>query len=228
MRAEHRSTLVLVITALRALIPLYRHPVCSWRNTTMSATEAPPVTHNGSPVENDPLLPGGDTDESGPVFDDVADIKLEYRKGDHVEKFVAIVSAELFSHFIERRCLWWLLRLQCWFVYSELISYAAGLNILLQIISTTTWIVVFTNDPKALGWFAPHPVLQTLALLFFTYGALNIIHLRSWVIIPSLRDRDPSTHLSTSDQEVWFGSSSSCDAFARISFHCSRVYFHYL
>ena len=70
----------------------------------MSETEAPPLTHNGSPredAENDPLLPGGDADESGPVFDDLADIKPEDRKGDHVEKFAAIVSAELFSQFIE-------------------------------------------------------------------------------------------------------------------------------
>jgi len=51
-------------------------------------------------------------------------------------------------------------------------EFAAIIAVL--IILTTTWVVVFTNNPKSLGWFAPHPVLQTLALLFFTYGIMTL------------------------------------------------------
>ena len=61
----------------------------------MSEAEAPPATHTGAPredVENEPLLAG----DSGPAFDDLAD-KPEDRKGDHVEKFAAIVRVESFS-----------------------------------------------------------------------------------------------------------------------------------
>jgi len=109
----------------------------------MSEAEAPPHTHTGPPredAENEPLL-GDDQrdnmDEAGYVPADIADLeKPEDRKGDHVEKGIAIISV--------------------------------------LIIVITTWVVVLSNNPKALGWFAPHPMLQTLALLFFTYGILTL------------------------------------------------------
>ncbi|KAF8894410.1 hypothetical protein BD779DRAFT_1668932 [Infundibulicybe gibba] len=37
-----------------------------------------------------------------------------------------------------------------------------------------TWIVVLTNSPTSVGWFAFHPPLQTLALALFTYGILTL------------------------------------------------------
>lgn len=87
----------------------------------MSEAEAPPATHTGPPREdeNEPLL-GADADEAGPVFDDLAELdKPEDRKGDHVEKFAAIVSIELSMNTVSSmRCSRRLCRFQCWFVYS--------------------------------------------------------------------------------------------------------------
>ncbi|KIK06636.1 hypothetical protein K443DRAFT_89334 [Laccaria amethystina LaAM-08-1] len=37
-----------------------------------------------------------------------------------------------------------------------------------------TWVIVLSNDPRALGWFALHPLLQTLAISLFTYGILTL------------------------------------------------------
>lgn len=88
----------------------------------MSEAEAPPATHTGPPREdeNEPLLAGADADEAGPVFDDLAELdKPEDRKGDHVEKFAAIVSIELcMSTVSSMRCSRRPFRFQCWFVYS--------------------------------------------------------------------------------------------------------------
>lgn len=37
-----------------------------------------------------------------------------------------------------------------------------------------TWVIVLSNDPTAQGWFALHPLLQTLAISLFTYGILTL------------------------------------------------------
>ena len=58
----------------------------------MSETEAPPATRRDD-VENEPLLADA-RGEPGPDH-----TKPEGRKGDRVEEFAAIVSAELFSQF---------------------------------------------------------------------------------------------------------------------------------
>ncbi|KZP23675.1 hypothetical protein FIBSPDRAFT_858261 [Athelia psychrophila] len=42
------------------------------------------------------------------------------------------------------------------------------------VILVTTWAITLSNKPTALGWFALHPTLQTLALVFFTYGILTL------------------------------------------------------
>ncbi|KAF5324544.1 hypothetical protein D9611_004490 [Ephemerocybe angulata] len=38
----------------------------------------------------------------------------------------------------------------------------------------TTWAVVLSNNPSKLGWFAPHPLLQTLGLSLITYGIYTL------------------------------------------------------
>ncbi|XP_006458301.1 hypothetical protein AGABI2DRAFT_115313 [Agaricus bisporus var. bisporus H97] len=42
------------------------------------------------------------------------------------------------------------------------------------ILVLTTWFIVIFNGPSKLGWFAFHPLLQTLALGSFTYGILTL------------------------------------------------------
>ncbi|KAJ2916838.1 hypothetical protein MD484_g3597, partial [Candolleomyces efflorescens] len=37
-------------------------------------------------------------------------------------------------------------------------------------LTVSTWIIIFTHNPTKLGWFAPHPLLQTLGLSLITYG----------------------------------------------------------
>jgi hypothetical protein len=49
---------------------------------------------------------------------------------------------------------------------------AAVTSILVLLI--TTWVVVLSNNPKALGWFSFHPPLQSLALCLFTFGILTL------------------------------------------------------
>ncbi|KAG2020541.1 hypothetical protein CC2G_005870 [Coprinopsis cinerea AmutBmut pab1-1] len=36
------------------------------------------------------------------------------------------------------------------------------------ILAAITWFIVLTNNPTSLGWFALHPLLQTLSLVLFT------------------------------------------------------------
>ncbi|KAI9569040.1 hypothetical protein HD554DRAFT_2021107, partial [Boletus coccyginus] len=38
------------------------------------------------------------------------------------------------------------------------------------VFALSTWAIIFTNDPTSLGWFAFHPLLQSLAIGCFTYG----------------------------------------------------------
>ncbi|TFK42764.1 hypothetical protein BDQ12DRAFT_719608 [Crucibulum laeve] len=49
------------------------------------------------------------------------------------------------------------------------VALAGALTIL-----TTTWITVLSNNPTAVGWFAFHPLLQTLAIFLFVYGILTL------------------------------------------------------
>jgi len=51
-------------------------------------------------------------------------------------------------------------------------KYAALISMLVFLI--TTWIVILSNDPKSLGWFPFHPLLQSLSLALFTYGILTL------------------------------------------------------
>ncbi|TFK67906.1 hypothetical protein BDN72DRAFT_842503 [Pluteus cervinus] len=37
-----------------------------------------------------------------------------------------------------------------------------------------TWVIVLCNSPTYMGWFAFHPLLQSLALTLFTYGILTL------------------------------------------------------
>ncbi|KAF9228680.1 hypothetical protein BS17DRAFT_690953, partial [Gyrodon lividus] len=37
-----------------------------------------------------------------------------------------------------------------------------------------TWVVVLSNNPTSLGWFALHPILQTSAIASFAYGILTL------------------------------------------------------
>ncbi|KAF9464644.1 hypothetical protein BDZ94DRAFT_1190991 [Collybia nuda] len=41
-------------------------------------------------------------------------------------------------------------------------------------LTVITWAGVFMNNPKHFGWFALHPLLQTLSIFFFTYGILTL------------------------------------------------------
>ncbi|KAF7966848.1 hypothetical protein HWV62_36897 [Athelia sp. TMB] len=92
-----------------------------------------PPTYTGPPEssENQPLLedPEGLTGRG-------IQREIDYRKGDAVAKYSAIVAV--------------------------------------LVILITTWVVVLSNQPRALGWFALHPTLQTLALVFFTYGIVTL------------------------------------------------------
>ncbi|RXW24919.1 hypothetical protein EST38_g930 [Candolleomyces aberdarensis] len=38
------------------------------------------------------------------------------------------------------------------------------------LLTVSTWVIIFTHNPSKLGWFAPHPLLQTLGLSLITYG----------------------------------------------------------
>ncbi|KAL4074654.1 hypothetical protein V8B97DRAFT_1729174 [Scleroderma yunnanense] len=38
----------------------------------------------------------------------------------------------------------------------------------------TSWGIVFSNDPVALGWFSFHPIFQSTAIASFTYGILTL------------------------------------------------------
>jgi hypothetical protein len=38
----------------------------------------------------------------------------------------------------------------------------------------STWIIILSNDPKSLGWFAFHPTLNTFAAACFTFGILTL------------------------------------------------------
>ncbi|KIM57066.1 hypothetical protein SCLCIDRAFT_17033 [Scleroderma citrinum Foug A] len=42
------------------------------------------------------------------------------------------------------------------------------------VLIVTSWGIVFTNDPAALGWFSFHPIFQSSAIAFFTYGILTL------------------------------------------------------
>ncbi|ETW85702.1 hypothetical protein HETIRDRAFT_448726 [Heterobasidion irregulare TC 32-1] len=42
------------------------------------------------------------------------------------------------------------------------------------IFTVVTWAMVLNNNPSALGWFAFHPTLQSLAIFFFTLGILTL------------------------------------------------------
>jgi len=53
-----------------------------------------------------------------------------------------------------------------------LAKYAALISVLVFFI--TTWIVILSNNPKSLGWFPVHPLLQSLSLSLFTYGILTL------------------------------------------------------
>ncbi|KAJ7470335.1 hypothetical protein FB451DRAFT_1474087 [Mycena latifolia] len=44
-----------------------------------------------------------------------------------------------------------------------------------QFFTTVTWVTVLVNDPVMVGWFAFHPLLQSLSLFLFTYGKLLIL-----------------------------------------------------
>ncbi|KAJ3843272.1 hypothetical protein F5878DRAFT_605358 [Lentinula raphanica] len=37
-----------------------------------------------------------------------------------------------------------------------------------------TWFVMLTSNPTQVGWFLLHPTLESLAMLFFTYGILTL------------------------------------------------------
>ncbi|KAJ4501836.1 hypothetical protein C8R41DRAFT_892397 [Lentinula lateritia] len=37
-----------------------------------------------------------------------------------------------------------------------------------------TWLVMLINNPTQVGWFLLHPTLESLAMLFFTYGILTL------------------------------------------------------
>ncbi|KAJ6618316.1 hypothetical protein B0H10DRAFT_2377844 [Mycena sp. CBHHK59/15] len=37
-----------------------------------------------------------------------------------------------------------------------------------------TWVTVLVNDPVTVGWFAFHPLLQSLSIVLFTYGILTL------------------------------------------------------
>ncbi|KAJ4488406.1 hypothetical protein J3R30DRAFT_3435640 [Lentinula aciculospora] len=37
-----------------------------------------------------------------------------------------------------------------------------------------TWLVMLINKPTQLGWFLLHPTLESLAILFFTYGIITL------------------------------------------------------
>ncbi|KAJ7702370.1 hypothetical protein B0H17DRAFT_143101 [Mycena rosella] len=39
---------------------------------------------------------------------------------------------------------------------------------------TITWVIVLVNSPLNWGWFAFHPLLQSLAMFLFTYGILTL------------------------------------------------------
>ncbi|KAJ7168147.1 hypothetical protein C8R43DRAFT_983225 [Mycena crocata] len=40
--------------------------------------------------------------------------------------------------------------------------------------AVVTWVIVLINDPLAVGWFALHPLLQSLSLLMITYGVMTL------------------------------------------------------
>ncbi len=54
-----------------------------------------------------------------------------------------------------------------------------------QILAGFTWSLVLTNNPKSLGYFAFHPPLQTLALVCFVFGALDMAPRGPTRLIPS-------------------------------------------
>jgi len=37
-----------------------------------------------------------------------------------------------------------------------------------------TWVIVFSNKPFTLGWFFWHPILQSLSIMFFTFGITTL------------------------------------------------------
>jgi cytochrome b-561 domain containing protein 2 len=49
----------------------------------------------------------------------------------------------------------------------------------LQVLLLSTWSIILTNDPTSLAWFPFHPTLNSLAVLCFTYGALDSLTLPS-------------------------------------------------
>jgi hypothetical protein len=53
-----------------------------------------------------------------------------------------------------------------------LAKYAALISVLVVLV--TTWVVILSNDPKSLGWFPLHPLLQSLSLSLFSYGILTL------------------------------------------------------
>jgi len=54
----------------------------------------------------------------------------------------------------------------------NLAFYAAVTSALVLLLST--WTIVLTNDPRSLAWFPFHPILNSLAVLCFTYGILTL------------------------------------------------------
>ncbi|KII88731.1 hypothetical protein PLICRDRAFT_41950 [Plicaturopsis crispa FD-325 SS-3] len=49
---------------------------------------------------------------------------------------------------------------------------AALISALVFLVSS--WITVLSNQPGKLGWFALHPIFQSLAIALFTYGVLTL------------------------------------------------------
>ena len=49
----------------------------------------------------------------------------------------------------------------------------------LLVLALFTWLLVFTSNPSALGFFAVHPPAQTLAVLLFSWGILTLQPTRS-------------------------------------------------
>jgi hypothetical protein len=53
-------------------------------------------------------------------------------------------------------------------VYRQIALIGASLTM------AVTWTMVLFNSPTAVGWFALHPPLQTLAILLLTYGIITL------------------------------------------------------
>lgn len=47
-----------------------------------------------------------------------------------------------------------------------------------QTLTILTWGIVLLNGPTSMGWFAFHPLLQSLSLALFTYGEFSTVYHR--------------------------------------------------